>query len=173
MSRARTRPGGMTLIETLLAMIILSSGIVLLANSWGGSFLRIRKTQLTTEVAALLERKMVEVDIKYRGKPLESIEEEASDDFGSDYPQYRWEMKSQEFELPDIAASLTAQDGGAKSELVMIMKTLTEHLKKTIKEVKVTVYYKPVNAEEIGFSATTYFIDYNKEIPIPGMGGGP
>lgn len=164
---------GMTLLETLLAMIILSGGIILLANSWGGSFLRLRKTQLTTEVAALLERKMIEVDLKYRGKPLESIEEETSDDFGSDYPQYRWEMKSKELELPDIAAAMSAQEGGAKQELQMIIKTLTEHLKKTVKEVKVTVYFKPAAGEELAYSATTYFVDYNKQIPIPGMGGAP
>ena len=84
------KKNGFTLIETVIAMVILSSGLLLLANSWSGSFMRVRKTQLSTEVSALLERKMTEVEMEYTGKPLESIPEEKEDDFGSEYAQYSW-----------------------------------------------------------------------------------
>lgn len=164
------RRNGFTLIEILIAMLILASGIVLLVNSWGGAFMRIKKTQINTEVAALLERKMVEIDIKYRGKPLQSIKEEEEDDFGEEYPQYRWKMQSKEFELPDLSAGMTSREGGANQMLLQLMKTLTEHLKKTIKEVKVTVFYKTEGSKEFSASVTTFFIDYNKEIPMPGGG---
>ncbi|MBX2989278.1 MAG: type II secretion system protein [Bdellovibrionaceae bacterium] len=164
----RSRRRGFTLLEILLAMVILASGVVLLANSWSGSFMRIRKTQTNTEVAALLERKMTEIDLKYRGKPLESIEEEVSDDFGSDYPDYRWEMKSKEFELPDLSTGLTSQEGGASEMLITVMKTMSEHLKKTIKEVKVSVFHKTKGGKELEYSVTTFFVDYNKELPLPG-----
>lgn len=159
---------GFSLIEVLLAMMILSGGVLLLANSWSGSFLRIRKTQTATEVAALLERKIVELEVKYKGKPLEGIPEEESDDFGSDYPQYRWQMTSKEFELPDLSAGLTARDGGANEMFIQLMRTLTEHLKKTVKEIKVSVFYK-VGDKELEYSVTTFFVDYDKEIPAPGM----
>lgn len=166
----RTRAPGFTLVEILIAMMIMAAGVMLLANSWSGSFMRIQKTQVNVEIAALLERKMVETEIKYRGKPLESIEEEAADDFGSDYPQYRWTMESKEFELPDLSAGLTSRDGGANQTLLQVMQKLTEHLKKTIKEVKVTVFYKPTNGKkEISASATMVFIDYDKEIQVPGL----
>lgn len=166
----RRGQAGFTLIEILLAMLILASGVLLVANSWSGSFMRIRKTQQTTEVAALLERKMVEIEVKYRGKPLASIPDEESDDFGSDYPNYRWVMKSQEFELPDLSAGLTAREGGANQMLLMIMKNMTEHLKKTIKEVKVSVFYSS-GSRELEYSITTYFVDYDRPLPIPGAGG--
>lgn len=162
---------GFTLIEILIAMMILAGGIILLVNSWGGSFTRIKKTQINTEVAALLERKMVEIDLQYRGKPLESIKESEEDDFGEEYPQYRWRMESKEFELPDLSTGLTARDGGANQMLIVLMQTMSEHLKKTIKEVKVTVIYKPESGRELSSSITTFFIDYDKEIPIPGAGG--
>jgi general secretion pathway protein I len=162
------RSRGFTLLEILLAMLILSGGIMLLANSWSGSFARVRKTQINTEVAALLERKMVEIELKYRGKPLESIPEEEGDDFGEDAKDYRWTLVSKEFEMPDISAALTARDGGADSNLIQIMKLFTDHLKKTIKEVKVSVYYKPSDSKEMEFSISTFFIDYDKEIPLPG-----
>lgn len=162
------RNKGFTLIETVMAMVILSSGIILLANSWSGSFMRVRKTQLSTEVTALLERKMVEVELEYAGKSLDSIPEEKEDDFGSDYPQYSWKMESREFEVPDISATLTAQAGGSTELAMTVMKTLTEHLAKSIKEVKVTVIYKGAK-KPLEFSATQYFVDYDKEIPMPGL----
>ena len=64
---------GFTLLETLIAVVILASGIMLLTSSWSGSFARIRKTQLNQDVAALLERKMAEIDLEFRGKALETI----------------------------------------------------------------------------------------------------
>lgn len=166
---------GFTLIETVLAMVILSSGIILLTTSWGGSFMRVKKTQLSTEVTALLERKMAEVEMEYTGKPLDSIPEEKEDDFGSDYPQYSWKMESKEFEVPDISATLTATDkGNGVDELKLtMMKTLTQHLSKTIKEVKVSIIYKG-GKKPLHYSATQYFVDFDKEIPmpaIPGSGG--
>lgn len=161
----RRKRSGFTLVEILLAMMVMSSGILLIANSWSGSFLRMRKTQQNNEIAALLERKMVEIDVKYRGKPLSSIPEEEGDDFGTEYPNYRWVMKSQEFELPDLSAGLTARDGGANQMLLMIMKQMTEHLKKTIKEVKVSVFFN-TGSKELEYSITTYFVDYDRPLPL-------
>lgn len=132
--------------------------------------MRVRKTQLSTEVAALLERKMVEIEMEFQGKPLDSIPEEKEDDFGSEYPQYSWKMTSKEFEVPDFSATLTAKSGGADELTLTIMKTLAEHLGKSIKEVKVTVFYK-AKKKPLQFSATQYFVDYDKEIPLPSIPG--
>lgn len=132
--------------------------------------MRVRKTQLSTEVAALLERKMVEIEMEFQGKPLDSIPEEKEDDFGSEYPQYSWKMTSKEFEVPDFSATLTAKSGGADELTLTIMKTLAEHLGKSVKEVKVTVFYKN-KKKPLQFSATQYFVDYDKEIPLPSIPG--
>jgi general secretion pathway protein I len=164
------KKNGFTLIETILAMVILSSGVMLLANSWSGSYMFVRKTQLNTEIAALLERKMVEVEIEYAGKPLESIDEEKSDDFGSEYPQYSWKMTSKEMELPNITATMTAAAGGADEMALTVMRTLTEHLSKSIKEVKVTVIYK-AGKKPLEVSATQYFVDYDRPIKPPSLPG--
>lgn len=132
--------------------------------------MRVRKTQLSTEVSALLERKMVEVEMEYAGKPLDSIPEEKEDDFGSEYPQYSWKMESKEFEVPNFAATLTAKSGGADELTLTVMKTLAEHLGKSIKEVKVSVIYKGAK-KPLHFSATQYFVDYDKDIKLPAMPG--
>ena len=162
---------GFTLLETMLAMVILSSGIILLTNSWGSSFARVKKTQLATQVTALLERKMVEVEMEYGDKPLDSIPEEKTDDFGSDYPQYSWRLNSREFALPDLTATMTAKAGGADEMMLTMMRTLSDHLAKSVKEVKVTVIYK-TGKKKLEYSATQYFVDYDREIQMPGIPGG-
>ncbi len=159
---------GFTLLEVLIAMIILASGIVLLANAWSGSTARMKKTQLNTEIAALLERKVAEIDFKYLGKPVESIPEEEEGEFdGAD--DYTWKMSSKQFVMPDISGMLIGQDGGADQMMLTLMKQFTEHLSQTIKEVTVTVLYtkgkKPYQA-----SVTLFFVDFNKEPPMGAMG---
>jgi general secretion pathway protein I len=167
---------GFTLLETLLAVVILSTGILLLTSSWSGSFARLRKTQLNQEVAALLERKMSEIELEYRGKTNEVIPEEKSDDFGSEYPQYKWKFTSRDFESPNLGQMIAGQGGGAGGDqMLMVINKLAEHLSKTIKEVKLTVIYtggkKPVE-----YSVVTYFVDYNKPLSLGGGApatGGP
>lgn len=161
---------GFTLLETLLAVVILSSGILLLTSSWSGSFVRIRKTQLNQDVAALLERKMAEIELEYRGKPLDGIPEEKEDDFGSEYPQYTWKMVSREFQAPNLASIMTSQEGGANEMMMMVVRQLTEHLSKTIKEVKVSVIYTG-GKKPLEYSIVTYFVDYNKPLSIGGAAG--
>lgn len=161
---------GFTLIETVIAMVILSGALLLLANSWGASFARLKKTQQAFEVSAMLERKMTDIELEYRGKSLDEIPEEKSGDFGSEYPQYSWKLKSKKLEFPDISSALTAQSGGADQMLMSLVKQLSEYIAKAIKEVKVTVVYT-ANKKPLEFSVVTYFVDYDKEVSF-GMPGG-
>lgn len=159
---------GFTLLEVLIAMIILSSGVVLLVSSWSSSTARIKKTQLNTEIAALLERKVAEIDFKYQGKPIESIPEEEEDDFDG-APDYSWKMTSKNFIMPDLSGMLTGRDGGASEMILMLMKQFSEHLGKTIKEVTITVSYKK-SKKPYKASVTLFFVDFNKEPPLGAMG---
>lgn len=161
---------GFTLIETLLAMVILSSALLLLTSSWSGATLRVKKTQQRFEVAALLERKMSEIELEYRGKSLDEIPEEKSEDFGSEYPQYSWKMASKKLEIPDISSTLSSKDGGADEFLMSLIKQLTEGLSKAIKEVTVTVIFNNGKKPQ-EYSVTTYFVDYDREFAL-GIPGG-
>jgi general secretion pathway protein I len=160
-----------TLIEVILALIVMSAGLFILTNSWSGTYNRLRKTQIQVQLAALLERKVTEIEREYKNKSLETIEEEKEDKFGGDVPDtYSWKMTSKKLEIPDISASLIAQDGGSNQSMIALMKTFTEHLSKSIKEVKISV----VNTElgkPLVVDVTIYMIDYDRPLPIPGAGG--
>lgn len=160
---------GFTLLETMIAMMIMAAAILLLANSWSGAFMRVKKTQLSFEISSLLERKMVEIETKYRGKPLDEISEEEEGDFGEDYPQYAWKLSSKKLEFPDLSASLIAREGGADQMLTNIIHQLSEQISKSVKEVTVTVIYKQPK-KNLEYSLTTYFVDYDKELNL-GMPG--
>jgi general secretion pathway protein I len=161
---------GFTLLEVLIAMMIMASGIILLTQSWGSSYNRLKKTQSNVEVAALLERKMAEIDLKYRGKNIDSIPEEEADEFEG-FPEYSWKLESQKFEMPDLTAILIGRDGGVDQMMMTLMKQFSEHLSKSIKEVKVTVIRK-VKDKEYEYSATLMFVDYDKQLPLPSIPGG-
>ena len=157
---------GFTLLETVIAMVIMAGSILLLANSWSGAYMRVRKTQTNFEIATMLERKMNDVELEYRGKALDEIPESKDGDFGSDYPQYSWKLASKKLEFPDISGSLTARAGGADQMLMSVIKQLTDILGKSIKEVTVSVIYKPEGRKPTENSVTTYFLDYDKDISL-------
>lgn len=163
---------GFTLIETLVAMVIMSGGVMVLANSWSGNFMRIRNARINNTMAILLERKMTEVDVKYKDRSFDEIAEADAGDFGTKYPGYRWEMKAKKFEMPDMSSALISKEGGADEMMLMIVRTVQDFIKEAVKEVSVTVYYKGRVGKEVRNTVTVYLVDYTKELPIPGGMGG-
>jgi general secretion pathway protein I len=161
---------GFTLLEVLLAMMILASGVLLLTQSWSSSYNRIRKTQKNIEVAALLERKLAEIDMKYRGKAIDTIPEEEADEFEG-IEGYSWKLESKKFEMPDLTPILIGKDGGADQMMIQLMNQFSEHLSKSIKEVKVSVLFK-AKGRDFEYSATLFFVDHDKQLPLPSFPGG-
>jgi general secretion pathway protein I len=164
-----SRQKGFTLLEVIVALFILTGGIIVLSTAWSGNFMRIRKSALFNDVATLLERKMVETETKYRNKYNEIPEEDAGE-FDSDHPQYTWKLKSRDLKLPDISPLLLGQEDHPDETLVSMIKQLGEQLSKAIKEVKISVLVKR-NNRELEFSATEYFVDYNSNFDLGGAGG--
>lgn len=159
-----------TLIEVILAMMVMSSGLFILTNAWAGTYARLKKTQVQVHMAALLERKVTEIEHEWKNKSLDSIPEEKEDDFGSDVPDYSWKMESRKLEIPDLSSTLTSQSGGANEDMLKIMKAFTEHLSKSIKEIKITIIHKD-KKKPLNVDVTIYMVDYDRPLPIPGAGG--
>lgn len=168
----RRKQKAFTLIEVILALMVMSSGLFILTNAWAGTYKRLQKTQIQVQLAALIERKVTEIEREYKGKSLDSIPEEKEDDFGSDIPYYSWKMASRKLEIPDLSATLTSKEGGANQDLLRIMKLFTEQLSKSIKEVKITIIHKKDKDKPVSADVTIYMIDYDRPLPIPGGAGG-
>lgn len=165
---------GFTLLEVMIAIMVLMSGVLLLGNAWSGNTMRIRKASLYTDVASLLERKIIELEAEYRDKPLTEIPETRDGDFGSDFPKYKWKMKSRDLKFPDLTSVIVGKEGGGADEsIIQMVKQMGDLLSKSIKEIKVTVVVVTPK-KELEFSATDYMIDYNTGLSgIPGAGGAP
>ena len=162
---------GFTLLEVLVAMLIMLGAVMVVSNAWSGNVARVEKSRINTTTALLLQRKMTEVELKYKDKSITEIPEEESGDFGAAFPQYSWQMKSKEFEMPNVADALIAREGGADQMLIQIMTQLTETMGKAIKEVSVTVIYNSKRTKsQLKNSVATYFVDYNAPLPFGGGG---
>ena len=159
---------GFTLIEVMVAMMIMVGAIIILYTSTAGTQARIRKSRVYNNVALLLERKIAEVEAKNTGKSITELSDEEGD-FGKDFPEYRWTFAVQPFEMPDLSAAVTRD--GASEMLLTILSTLRETMSQSIMEGTVTVFVKSGD-KEVPFSVTTYFVDYEKEVNFPGLGGG-
>lgn len=160
---------GFSLVEALISMVIMAGALILLSNTWGGAFRALKKGKQQYEVSILLERKLTELEIEFRGKPLTEIPDEREGDFGKNYAHAKWKIVSKKFEFPDISSMLKERDQGADQTSTMIFSKLKDMLNKSIKEVKVTVMVKD-GAKTREFSAVTYFVDYDQNVSI-GIGG--
>ncbi len=170
---------GFTLLETLIAMIIMSTGILLDANAWSGNTQRLQKAKINNSVAYLLQKKMTEIEIAYKDKPVEEIPETDAGDFskdGKEFAQYKWTMKTRDFEMPNLSDALSSKDGGTNEMIIFMIGQVTDFISKVVKEVTVTIIYTgKISKREIKNSVTSYFIDYKKEMSLPnmpGLGGG-
>jgi prepilin-type N-terminal cleavage/methylation domain-containing protein len=167
---------GFTLIEVLIALLILTGAIIVLSTSWSGNFLRMRKANMYNDAATLLEQKIQEIEAKYKDKPIGEVPEKDDGEFEGGYKKYRWAMKSKDLKFPDISPLLTSQqEGGVDETLLSMVKQVTEYLSTAVKELKVSVFVKGANGKEVEFSATEYLVDYTKEFQgLPGgAAGGP
>lgn len=163
--RMRTRARGFTLLEVMIAIMVLSTALTLLASSWGAASIRIRKAQLQFEAASILESKMAEVEIQYRGGSLDEIPEDPQENEIDE--THKWRLSSKKMEFPDLTSAFT--QGGAVNPMIQtLVQQFTDTLKRSIKEVTVTVIVSD-SGKNYEYSATTYFIDYSK---AGGMGAG-
>lgn len=166
---------GFTLIEVLVAMVILVGGIIIVANSWSGNLLKIRKANLYNNIGVLLERKVTELEVYYKDKPLNEIPDEDGGEIDG-YSQYKWKLKSKKFEMPDLSSILIKNredaGGGASDLFLTMMKQVNEFINKSVKEVKISIVLTAAK-KEIEYSVTTYFIDYNSQDLNFGISGGP
>lgn len=159
---------GFTLLEVLIACAILAGGIVVVTTAWSGNLLRFRKATLYNNVTMLLERKIVEIEAKYKDKPMNEITDE-SGDFGSELPQYRWEFKTHDFQMPDLTSVIMGKEKQGQDEnFIQLIRSMQDYMSKSVKEGQLTVFVKSGKVET-PFTISTYFVSYTEEMELPGV----
>ncbi len=165
---------GFTLIEVLIAMMILAGAMVALAASWNGSVMAYRKGRQINVITRLLQKQATEMELRFKGESL-ITDQELDGDFGKDYPNLSWKTEIKSLEFPDLTPILVNQEGGVDQITLTVIRQMSTQLSQAIKEMKVSVLWK--SQDRIAtYSITTYLISYNQLGP-PGasgsVGGGP
>ncbi|MDZ4678256.1 MAG: prepilin-type N-terminal cleavage/methylation domain-containing protein [Oligoflexia bacterium] len=154
---------GFTLIEVLMSILLLATTSVILYQSWNGSLLAVRKGRTYSTIALLLQKKAVEFELETKDKTVDDIKDEETGDFGSEYADYKWEIKAKPFTVPSLFPKNA--DGENQNELMtLVIKTLTDYFEKAVREIQITVVYSHGTKVQ-RHSLSTIYIDYKKELP--------
>jgi len=164
---------GFTLVEVMVALMLLTMGIIALSSSWSGSLFSFRKSQIVRDAVFLLKTKMSEVENKYTGDGFASIPEEEEGEFGEEYPAFKWKIESKEIEFPDMTSfMLSNSEEGVDQLQQTVIAQLTDQLKQNVKEVKLTVIYTK-GKKPISYSLATMFVNFGaNSLGALGFGAG-
>jgi general secretion pathway protein I len=158
---------GFTLVEVLVALVILAGTVIVLSQSWSSSLSAVKKSRLHHTISLLLQRRMVEWEVETKDKKMEEVKESDAGDFGSEFPDFTWEVKTQPLKLP--ALNFGENEKGGQNEIAhMMQKALEGYFEKAVREVSVTIIYRKGEKSQ-KFTANTYFIDYTKDLGSGGL----
>ncbi len=156
-----------TLLETVVALLLLSISFLVLNAVQSGGLLAFKKSANMIEIAQLLQKKTVEYELLYKNKSFEELKELETGDFGADYPEYTWKVEVQEFPEIDIKSIVESTPGADKSEMNLLMYSkIGEILKNNIIEMKVSVLWKYSDKKTVENSVTVLLVDYKKPINL-------
>ena len=162
------KSAGFTLIEILVALIILSSTIMILLGLRSGNTKRIQKSSYYHKAVQLLERKITELEIEWNKTNILYLPDSDSGTF-EDEPDFSWTLQIQALSIPDPTETLQ-QRGATSGTTVMIIQTANRFLSQSIREARLTVHHKK-GQNSSKYSLTTYIVDYSQNIDISVPGG--
>jgi prepilin-type N-terminal cleavage/methylation domain-containing protein len=168
--RPRDSSAGFTLLEVMIATMILATSMVALQASWTGTLVSFKKAQKNQEITALLRGKASELEVKYENMNFSEIPESEEGAFEG-HNGLKWKAETQEKQYPDLSA-LTQSDSDEPQDPIkaMLLKQLAEFIPKAVKELRVTVTWT-TRTRSVDYAITTYLINYDEPFNI-GIGGG-
>lgn len=152
---------GFTLLEVLLAVAILAGLMAVASLSWSGNFRRFKKSKSLNAITVLLEKKMSELEVKYKNEKISSLPKKEEGEFFEE-PDYKWSYETRPLILPDTLAWLAAQGLPQNDRNISLTEALKEILSKTVVEVRLTVSLIKGGK---GQSLTAYFVNY-ENVPL-------
>lgn len=168
-SLERTMPGfihkktGFTLIEILVALVILTGSSIIISRIWSGNKQRVGKISDYHTISRLMEKKLTELEFEWRKTNFNSIPKEAKGDFKEE-KYFSWSLKTQPLSLPDPQVLMTLL-GHTQGMAVQVAQTVTQFLSTAVLEAKLTIHYKKGPLKS-AYSLSTYIVDHNKDIQV-------
>ena len=178
---ARALGAGFTLLEVMVALAILASSLVVVSEVAGGALRNHVRAQQLDVATGLARTKMVEVQAQLERKGFRDFDESEDGTFEAEgHPEVRWKL---EVRLPTVGtgadgvvAALTGgktlQDllpspeqapqlgpymGMIQAQLQPLLAQIGEQLKKSVREVRLTVSW-PSGAAVESFDVTTHLV---------------
>lgn len=155
---------GFTLIEVVLALMILGGFFTVFNSSMSGTNFSLKKAEQLQLISSLLKSKITELELKYRQLGYSGIPESESGDFGSEFKDLSWKSEVRELEFPDLSSLLITEE--SQNDMILtIVKRMTDHFSKNIKELRLTLTWNVNSKKTMDFSATTYIVNYSGGVP--------
>lgn len=159
---------GFTLLEVLMAMVILSTALMALSMSWTGSVRAYRKGRQIDVITQLLQRQITEMELEFQDQNISSAQEREGE--FENYPEFSWKAEIKPLEFPDLAPILVGQEGGVDQMTLTVIRQMSSQLTQAIKELRVSVLWTQ-NDKTMTYSVTTYLVSYNLQGLGIGVGG--
>jgi prepilin-type N-terminal cleavage/methylation domain-containing protein len=146
---------GFSLVEILVAMLIFSVGISIIMKARRGVNDRMIDSKEISVISMLLDYKFKQIYAEYSKKNFDDLEKETTGSFTGEIDKYQtftWKAEVVEMEFPDFMGLVATQQdtekegsrGDEKTETEgalqkIIAKNMTDHLKKSVRGLKVSV----------------------------------
>jgi prepilin-type N-terminal cleavage/methylation domain-containing protein len=158
---------GFTLIEVLLATMVLAGALIALTSSWSGTIASFKKSEKIQIITSLLKSKSAELEIKYSKLGFTEIPESEDGDFGKEFPDLTWKSEVKDLEFPDLTSMILTEKKSEDEMTLSMVKQMTDYFSKNIKEIRVTVSWL-VKKKPANYSTTTYIVNYGGSMPATG-----
>ena len=153
-------------MEVMAAMAILAISLVAIYNASTQSVKLSERSGYITTAVNLAKARLGEIEFEILEKGFDSIEEKASGTFEDhDYADYRWEYTSNKIQIPLVSINPEEKSVSDNSYLKMAQ----DMLEKSIKELRLRVYFKDGAKEDFVELVTHY--NNPKDLPIVQMTG--
>ena len=153
---------GFSLIEVLVAVLLLASLIALMAQLSYGNVRKLKKARRLEKAVRLLERKMLLLEEEFKGKSVFKLPAEDEGDFDNE-ENWFWSYQTQPLELPSSRILLAVAQIPENDLNTQMAETLIGVLSETVVELKLTVRHDPgkgKGGKSWEQSLVSYFVNY-------------
>lgn len=136
---------GFSLLEVLIAVAILAFSFLTLLNFQGQTMFRVGRAEKMTQAVFLAHQKMGEVllqlEKEYVQQRVFPDDKSENGEFEEPYEKFQWEWNLRKVEIP-------APEGEEGGPMVAMMTMVTNQIKDTVREVKLTIKWEELGKEK-------------------------